>query len=73
MQVCNTMHRYWELSKRGSNYLMISKMSGLTVLEKEGTHIKDQGCSLRLSGNSKGSLEYSSYSLINIKMFISVL
>jgi len=61
------MHRSGELSKRGLNHLMISKMSGPTVFEKEGTHLKEQGCSLflRLSGNYKGSPEYSSYYLIN--------
>ena len=68
MQLRNVMHRSGELSKEGPNHLTISKMSGLTIFEKKGTHIKEPGCSLfpRLSGNYKGSPEYSSYYLINI-------
>lgn len=42
MQVRNIMHRSGKQSKKGPNHLMISKMSGLTVFEKEGTHIEEQ-------------------------------
>lgn len=46
MQVRNIMHRSGKQSKKSPNHLMISKMSGLTVFEKEGTHIEEQECSL---------------------------